>query len=81
MGKCWQEVADARRDEMTAFECAKAIAKHINAKGGYGGWIKTSDGKVLGQGWFDLANKWTKRGWIVDRGEPFGCHINWRKVQ
>ena len=66
---------------MTKIECAKAIARHINAKRNCGGWIKTSDGKVLGQGWCDLSNKWTRRGWIVDRGEPFGCHINWRKVQ
>lgn len=63
---------------MTAIECAKAIAQHLNWQGRQGGWIYDAQGKPLIQGWFGLAVQLKRLGWIVCRGS--NCHIDWRKV-
>lgn len=65
---------------LTDAQCVKAVAKHLGWRGNGGGWICDPEGKPVVQGWDAAKEIMKRRGWIVDRGEPFGWHINWRRV-
>lgn len=65
--------------ETTRMRLAMAVALHLGAKGRRGGWVYLN-GRPACQGWDAWLMLCERRGWIVDRGEPFAPHVDWRKV-
>lgn len=61
--------------EMDAEELARVVADHQGWEGRDGGWIYTTSGKPIVQGWSRLADRLVARHVIV-----VGKGVNWRNL-
>lgn len=59
--------------QMSAVDLARVFARHFGWTGRPGGWIYTTDGRPICQGWDNLAEALTSRGWI-----RVGAGVDWR---
>jgi hypothetical protein len=61
--------------QMTKTELARVFAEHFGWRHSSGGWIVNAAGEPICQGWENLADALTGRGWI-----RVGEGVNWRRA-